>query len=430
MTTLENGENSKDMSWDIRIVEFIDMVSKDISKPTELIIALITKYFPENEIDIFTQIPERSQSILKRNEVEKELGQIMIEELKQNLIEYRDAPRNKQSNYLTNLIKQCDTFYKNLTNENKDNLNLVTIAITYSIMHLVILKEKSTYHKEIFKSYESDLRQKVKGYKKYFLEIYSKWENWRQDYIEIKIPNEVYDNLLGKNITYVNAEINQAAKYIEMCKRVKLRYFNEAKAEFMKMYMYTFALDKFLPNNSNALTIAPNRKIGTIVYGIYGKDTYPDGNLQLKDHDILHQMYNDKPGVITGLNVHAGDVLDCLKVKYKNQIGTTLGNEKGGYVTTIRGLDEKNNYVVGVNIYFRVYGNERVVSGIQFFMSDGQISNIIGNGQKNQKTLEVNCGPIGYNKDFKLIGIQMAESNTKRYITHISFIFEHVRIAK
>ncbi|CAG8575220.1 161_t:CDS:2 [Cetraspora pellucida] len=432
MTTLETGEK---LLWDIRIVEFIDVVSKDTSKPTELIAALITKYFPEKEIDIFTQIPERSQSILKRNEVEKELGQIMIEELKQNLVGYRDAPSNKQSNYLTNLIKQCDTFYKNLTNENKDNVNLVTIAITYSIMHLAILKEKSTYHKEIFNSYESDLRQKVEGYKKYFLEIYYKWENWRKNCIEVKmnnnIPNKVYDTFNGKSVTYINTEINQAAitRYTEMCKRVKVRYFDEANAEFMKMYLYTFTLDKFLPNNSNARTIAPNRKIGTIVYGIYGQDTFPDGDHGPEDHSELHQMSNDKPDVITGINVHAGFFLDCLKVKYKNQIGTSIGNEKGGEVTTIRHLDEKYNYVTGVKVYFR----ERVVSGIQFLMSDGQETMMFGNGEANQKSLEIKCGPIGYNNDFRLVGIQMAESKADKHfnrcVGHISLTFEHVRIA-
>ncbi|CAG8825736.1 14885_t:CDS:2, partial [Racocetra persica] len=357
---------------------FIDVVSKDTSKPTELIAALITKYFPENEIDIFTQVLERSQVILKHDEVKKELDQIMVEEIKQNLVGYRDAPDSKQSEYLTNLIKQCDTFYKNLTSENKDNINLITIAITYSLMHLAILKEKSTYHK-------SDLRQKVKGYKKYFLGIYSKWETWRNDYIEVNIPNEVKDNFLNKSIIYVNAEIHQTAKYIEMCGRVKLRYINEANAEFMKMYLYTFALDKFLPKNSNAPTIAPNETIGTIVYGIYGNDTFPDGNHG--NHSELHQMTNDDGDVITGMNVHAGDVIDCLKVKYKNKIVTSVGNEKGGNAYTIRGLDEKHNYVTGVDIYFLDYNSEFLISGIQFFMSDGKESKIFG----SKTDYKVNC---------------------------------------
>ncbi|CAG8763945.1 2040_t:CDS:2, partial [Racocetra persica] len=130
-------------------------------------------------------------------------------EIKQNLVEYRDAPNNKQSNYLTNLINQCEIFYDSLTTatgKNKDNVNLVTIAITYSLMHLAILKEACTSHKGLFNSYDKELREKVEGYKKYFIEIYSKWGNWRKDCIQVKknkdVPYEAYDNLIDQAVTY------------------------------------------------------------------------------------------------------------------------------------------------------------------------------------------------------------------------------------
>ncbi|CAG8705591.1 44_t:CDS:1, partial [Dentiscutata heterogama] len=124
------------MSWDTRIAEFINIISKDTLKCTELIADLITKYFPENESDIFTLLPERSQTIFKRDEVEKELDQDITKEIKQNLIEYRDVS-SKRSEYMTNLVKRCDIFYNSLiTGKNKDNINLITIAITFSIMHL------------------------------------------------------------------------------------------------------------------------------------------------------------------------------------------------------------------------------------------------------------------------------------------------------
>ncbi|CAG8763948.1 2041_t:CDS:1, partial [Racocetra persica] len=136
-------------------------------------------------------------------------------------------------------------------------------------------------------------------------------------------------------------------------------------------------------------------------------------------------MSSDKTDIITGINVHCGFFLDCLKVKYKNQIGTPTGNEQGGNAYTIRGLDEKYNYIVGVNVHFR----ERVISGIQFVMSDGQTTQIFGNGETNQKTTEIKCGPIGYNNDFKLVGIQMAESKATEHfnlcVGHIYLIFEH-----
>ncbi|CAG8664012.1 10352_t:CDS:2 [Dentiscutata erythropus] len=384
------------MSWDTRITEFINIISKDTSECAELIADLITRYFPENESDIFTQLPERSQNVFKRDEVEKELGQDITKEIKQNLIEYRDAS-SKRSEYMTNLVKRCDIFYNNLiTGKNKNNINLIPIAITYSIMHLAILKERSTYHKEIYKTNKSD---------------------------------ETYDSDLKRKVQDIETDQAAIARYTEMCNRSNSRLFNEAKAEFMKMYMNTFALDKFLPNNSNAPTIAPNREIGTLIFGIYGNDTFPDGDHGPDDHGKLNPLGDVKRDVITGFNVHAGFYLDCLTVKFKNQDAFSAGNEKGGEATTIRGLNAKHNYVIGVDVYFR----DEVVSAIRFYMSDGQITEVLGNGEKIQKkTDQVNCGL--YHTDFKLVGVQMAEANSDKYahnrcVGHISFIFEHMRIA-
>ncbi|CAG8839430.1 17016_t:CDS:1, partial [Racocetra persica] len=52
----------------------------------------------------------------------------------------------------------------------------------------------------------------------------------------------------------------------------------------------------------------------------------------------------------------------------------------------------------------------------------GKESKIFG----SKTDYKVNCGPIGYNNDFKLVGIQMAVSNSNLYVGHISFTFEHM----
>ncbi|CAG8585771.1 4380_t:CDS:2, partial [Scutellospora calospora] len=294
-------------------------------------------------------------------------------------------------------------------------VNVIPIAITFSFMHLAILKERNTYH-ESSETYETDLQQKVREYKQYFVNIYSEWIIWRKNQIS-KIPYnnkdpQVFDTITNKGIKYEETDQNEEAKkrYEEMCNRVVSRYLNEAKVEFMKMYLHTFALDKFL--NPKAPTIAPNRDIGTIICGIYGRETFPDKDHDKFDHNQLLKLYYDKPGIITGINIHAGYFVDCIKVKYKGYDGTTVGNDKGGDAYTIRGLNGDSNYVTKVDVYF----NERVVSGIQFFFSNepsykGNINNVIGNGDKNPgENSKVSCGPIGNNNDFKLVGIQMAQS--------------------
>ncbi|CAG8700714.1 1895_t:CDS:2, partial [Racocetra fulgida] len=170
------------------------------------------------------------------------------------------------------------------------------------------------------------------------------------------ITYEVYDNFLDKAVTYVNTEINNEAieRYTAMCDRVKAPYFNEANAEFMKMYLYKFAL-------TNSCLIIRIRL----------------QSLQIKQ---LVQY-----------------IMEFMEKIFFQTIGTPTGNEEGGDAFTIRGLDEKYNYVVGVNVHYR----ERVVSGIQFVMSDGQKTQNFGNGEANQKIIEAICGPIGYNNDFK-----------------------------
>ncbi|CAG8648315.1 5123_t:CDS:2, partial [Scutellospora calospora] len=51
---------------------------------------------------------------------------------------------------MTDLVKQCDSFYGSLTTRKK-KVNVIPIAITFSFMHLAILKERNTYHKNLWK---------------------------------------------------------------------------------------------------------------------------------------------------------------------------------------------------------------------------------------------------------------------------------------
>ncbi|CAG8850670.1 15786_t:CDS:1, partial [Gigaspora margarita] len=119
--------------WDDAIESFIDAISKD-TICTELIKILIQKFFNDDSFGIFSLLPEKSRNMLRKGDVGKEFKQRQkdIEKIKESLINYRDAPKSGRADHMENLAKLCDNFYNNLvTGKNMDNVNLLTIAITF-----------------------------------------------------------------------------------------------------------------------------------------------------------------------------------------------------------------------------------------------------------------------------------------------------------
>ncbi|CAG8569356.1 6076_t:CDS:2 [Cetraspora pellucida] len=417
--------------WGDFMTMFIKAISKD-TEPTELIKSLIENFFRDCRIDMFTLTPERSKDILKIDDINKEIKQrqSLIDKIKQNLIKYRDAQKEGES---------------------KDNVQLLTIAIVFAFIHLTILRERNRHYKDIYskgsnETYENDLIQKVQEYKQYFIEMYDKWEDWRKSLIS-------FENGYDKNIDfpcivqdsfhdfYISFKCPNSIDEISENKRRKLcidsqtAFINEAKSTFMEMYLFTFDLNKFLPGKWAAPSEAPNRKIGTLQYGILGKNTIPDPKHYGTDYDEDFQLSSDERGIIRGLNIHHSDVVHGLTVKYKDRPSITVGDVKGGEVTTIRGLSE-DHYITSVEFYFY----DRIISGIQFYFNSTPNSDILKSDVEANSTdllgSDVNANRFvnGPTNDFKLVGIQMASS--KSYSKKLDCLgyslltFEHLRIAE
>ncbi|CAG8816061.1 37160_t:CDS:1 [Gigaspora margarita] len=168
------------------------------------------------------------------------------------------------------------------------------------------------------------------------------------------------------------------------------------------MYLHTFALNKFLPNNWSAPSEAHNKTIGTLYYGIIGKVIFTNPEKYGNDYEEPFKLSSDEPGIITGLNIHYSDVVHGLTVKYKGRDSSTVGNVKGGEATTVRGLDE-DNYITSVDMFF----GDQVITGIKFnFNGKNQPTGILGS---KENTRMFRGGPT---KDFKLAAIQMAPSKS------------------
>ncbi|CAG8581900.1 5694_t:CDS:2 [Scutellospora calospora] len=401
-------ENTSDIkTWDSMMFDFTNAISKD-TECTELITILIRMLFSNNELGIFDLLPERSKDVVKMDDVKKELKirHNAIVKIKQNLINYQNARKSDRSIYMTNLIKLCDDFYNALiTGRNNDNVCLLTIAITFAFIHLTILRERNRHSKEIYltkqpnKTHETELVQKVQDYKQYFVDMYYTWEDWRKEFIHItshpespvsSFPCFVKDSYHDLSIYYMYPHSTDEVmlkdetklnKYKELCNQSKMCFLDEAKGIFLNMYSHTFVLDKFFPNNWGALSVAPNRTIGTFTYGIVGKNTLPNVKLYGTDYEENFKLCSDEPGIITGINIHHSDILNGLTVKYKGRPGTSIGDVKAGDATTIRGLNKDDRYITGVDIYFN---NERVISGIQFYFKDNLVSEVFGSDKDSK----------------------------------------------
>ncbi|GBB92360.1 hypothetical protein RclHR1_00020063 [Rhizophagus clarus] len=433
-------------TWDDRIIDYIREFSQDFNNPGECIATLIEEFFPQSESDIFSLIPERSKNLFKPGVIENEVKncQNNLKRLLQNLKLYRDDYENKKRHYyINNLINQCNNLYKKFFN-NSDVIQLIPINITFSLIHLTILRERQQFEDEINENleeqWEMELQQKVDLYIKYFVEIYPKWQEWRKQQIIVKTGineqkksyGEVFDTLTKRSVSYTPVETPYQSKtfFVNVCDRTKRRLFNESNAEFMKIYMYTFTLNKFKVGYYGYPTIADPPSVGTLWFGVYGRDTFPDGTHVSDDAEVKYELSTDKPNTITGININEYNIIDALKFFYNNRSGTLVGNSKGGHLTTIRGLNNQFNYVIAVDLYF----NYRILCAIEFHFSNGESTGVLGNRIKADAE-KVSCGPIGKNNDFKLIGVSMAsgKADPPEYfegVAYISLCFQHVRVGE
>uniref|UniRef100_U9STM3 Uncharacterized protein n=1 Tax=Rhizophagus irregularis (strain DAOM 181602 / DAOM 197198 / MUCL 43194) TaxID=747089 RepID=U9STM3_RHIID len=364
-------------TWDDRIVDYIKEFSQDYYNLGQCIVTLIDEFFPQYESDIFSLIPDRSKDLFKPGS---------------------------------------------------------TNVIIFTKFCLIIQIERQKFEVEISEKWdekwEMDLHQKVDIYIKFFVEIYPKWQEWRKQQIIIKTGineqkkafGEVIDTITKRSVSYMPVETPYPNKsfFVNVCDRTKRRLFNESNAEFMKIYMYTFTLNKFKVGYHEYPTIANPSSVGTLWLGVYGRDTFPDGTHISDDAEVKYELSTDKPDMIT----------DALKFFYNNRSGTLVGNSKGGHLTTIRGLKNQYNYVIAVDLYF----NYRILCAIEFHFSNGESTGILGNRIKADSK-KVSCGPIGKNNDFKLIGVSMASGKAdppecSEGVAYISLCFQHVRIAE
>ncbi|CAG8507169.1 18860_t:CDS:2 [Acaulospora morrowiae] len=467
-------------SWEERISTFVNAISQPTTKAGELLTTLLDTFFPNGvtpnydqsssdsqKPDIFTQLITLcdTKALADHGVISKALATSQLHEIHQNLQSY--CKEGVRSVFMKKLVELCDGFYKLMTdNTRRDAVQLLPIMITFAFLHLAVLRERSTCKTEIFGNtggvggwkspFATELSRQVRDYELYFTEMYLQWKDWRKSKILISTfddpqdPKTFIQQVLDtitinpnttsepRRIRYFSPEEDAQAEtgdnkafITNACTNSKLRLFNETNAEFMKLYVYTFALHKFAPDNWSASTMAPNAKVAAITYGPYGRDTFPNGLHSLEDCEDKSVLCDDEPGVIIGVNINYGEVLHGLRVIYQTdhkrriRIGTQKGNPKEGEFVTIRGLNEVCNHIIAVDLYY----HSHVICGIEFFFSDGNSTGIMGKKHENAEVIK--CGSIG-GGEFKLTGIRVADvtrESSGKAISHIELKFEHIRVS-
>ncbi|RHZ56876.1 hypothetical protein Glove_396g93 [Diversispora epigaea] len=423
--------------WEERILQIFDA-----PKTSYLLSTLYSAYFPTDDVTIFDQLPELCKNFTKSGVISKELKNSVLNKIKQNLKAYLDDTNNES--VMNNLVELCNKFQTSIL-KNRESVQLLGVLITFSFLHLSVLSEKDNNQTNIYggwhNSHGKELADKISEYKIYFTKTYPIWQDWRKDQITIKTePRKkdsgvVSDIITGRSIkvlpTHHTPENVNSDKFQKICSKVKNRIYNEINVEFMKLYMHTFALNKFEHNNWYEHPIAPNSKVATVWLGTYGVDTLPKGKNEIKYSEKEYELTNEM-GVIKGVNIIEFNTIHALSFLFKDQDPNdrkTVGNGKHGHLTTIRGLDEERYHIVAVDLYF----HHSVICAMQFFFSGGMKTEILGNRAKSN-AVKISCRP-GNNENFKLTGVRMASTladgpKSNESVGYIELGFEYIRVKK
>ncbi|CAG8480747.1 17744_t:CDS:1 [Funneliformis caledonium] len=447
-----------DYSWDERIDDFMSVLhnknNKSIStnkafSNLSLLSILVISFFLENDEekitkreDIFTRIKDRVKLIISQEIIDTEMDQQIknFKPIKELLLEYLVI--QERDLLLSNIVKKCDLFFENLLISEK-NFHLIPFTITFAIVHLTVLREfiKLKTPSLVFSLLYSDVEIIISLYQNYFSDSFHQFFTWRINQITTKtsISNdltssslfsfhangEVRDKISNKLVNYVAKSSNDQI-FLKVFDLIKLRMFNEAKAEFMKIFLHVFSLVKFFPE------IPWPFNIKSFWVGPYGIDTYPDGSHNLDDnYRFLYNISEDDPGLITKIIIRHGSLIDSIQAYYKDdrndqssRAGKKIGGTAGENECIISDLDNHLKYIVAINLKF----GRGLLTVIEFTFNDGISTRPLGiPNVPITDTLQI--GPFGNHNEFRLSGINGGGGKIENkgvYVAHIAFQFQYV----
>jgi hypothetical protein len=247
-----------------------------------------------------------------------------------------------------------------------------------------------------------------------------------------QVNGEVKDKVGNKIVNY-SAKSSNDQIFIKVFDLIKLRMFNEAKADFMKVFLHIFSLANFIHDHEPSYKISWPLSISGFWVGPYGTDTFPDGSHNFDDNSkLFYNISEDEAGVITKIKLRCFGIIDHIQAFYEDgRAGKKIG-EGGGTEHIISDLDKSSKYIVAVKLIFG-FG---LLGTIEFIFNDGKTTGLLGHGLNNRKheiTGSIQIGPFGKNNKFRLSGIMGGGGKIRdgkedygENVAHIAFKFQHI----
>ncbi|GBC05054.1 hypothetical protein RclHR1_00600017 [Rhizophagus clarus] len=398
----------KTYSWDDRMEEFLSILCHTVKaedskiRPVQniflslpLLSALTILFFLKHENndddDIFVQIKDRAKDIISKEIIEIEFNNWIrnFQPIKKLLLEYLVTRENDiRAIHIANLVEKCNSFFEEILKSEKI-IHLIPFTITFAIIHFTVLRESLK-----LRTFQSDGE-----------------------------VGEVKDIIGSKTVNYFAKTSNYQIFVRVVFDLIKLRMFNEAVADFMKIFLYIFSLANFIHDHEPSYNISWPLSISSFWVGPYGIDTFPDGSHKFDDNShLLYNMSDNESGVITKIKLRSGDIIDHIQVFYEDgRVGKKIG-DGGGTEHIISDLDKSSKYIVAVNLKFGI----GLLGKIEFIFNDGNTSGSFG--RINKTTGSIQIGPFGKCNKFRLSGIigGGAKRGSREYAAHIAFRFQHV----
>jgi hypothetical protein len=239
---------------------------------------------------------------------------------------------------------------------------------------------------------------------------------------------EVKDKIGNKTVNYLAKSSNDQI-FIKVFDLIKLRMFNEAKADFMKVFLHIFSLDNFIHDYEPSYNISWPLNISSFWVGPYGIDTFPDGSHNFDDNSkLFYNISEDESGIITKIELRSGEIVDHMQAFYEDgRAGKKIGNG-GGEKHIITDLNKSSKYIVAMNLLFGV----GLLGTIEFIFNDGNSAKFGKLYRLHPITGSLKIGPFGKDNKFRLSGIMGGGGKIRTLndygenVAHIAFKFQYV----
>ncbi|XP_075715397.1 uncharacterized protein LOC142750293 isoform X2 [Rhinoderma darwinii] len=318
----------------------------------KIISAILKAFWPTSKKDIWSLMLKEVDGLIDKKILEFELQERNneIHALQKTMQMYVEAQMREKGSLMSSMIHASNELFYKLT-ESKNSVQLIPLVVTHSTQHLLILKERLLHGMKIYDEdntavWRKDLEDQISSYKVCMMDIYSKWVEWRNSRITIKLGSGrrfilippfftyepygiVYDEMTGDTGNYrYSGDVgpNNKNLFKPICEALKKNMFGFRNGELLQIMVTTFYLDNFLPGSENNPSVIPP----SMSVASFGPISPYIGWGNENSHAWTAGDDNNMGGDVTSINVREWNIIDGLQVIYSTHSGSFIGSSDGG----------------------------------------------------------------------------------------------------